>query len=339
MRTRGLSRGQLLAGAAAVFYALQNLSMRVAAPAVDPLVVTLFAGFPTLITALAVTLASPSRRARLARLGGEARGRWLMAGLAAAGVVMYLVGNPLFVRALALGGAVVATPTGSTVVIWSALLAAVLLRERMNRLATAGIAVFVAGVLLLSLGQASEVPAGPGWYWAIPLGTAAGLCWSTGGLGTRLAHSRGVDTFAILALYGVAGLGAVGLVSSVTGGLGGFFAWLGGRPDAGGTLAALVLAGLFNLGAEGTLTVALRLETVARTAVISSSSVTIVALLAWAFLGDALNLTMLAGVLAVFAGAALVQSQTVRAGAPGALPGPTVASGGPAASAGPSSGA
>lgn len=307
------SRGQLLAACAALFYALQNLTMRAAAPWVDPFVVALFAGVPTLLLALSLTLGSASKRRRLARLFLLPGGRRLALGLAAAGLVMCLVGNPLFVHALALGGAVVATPSANTVVIWSALLAALFLGERLTRKAVIGVAVFIGGVLLLAVGQGTEVPAGAYWFWAIPLGVTAGLCWSSGSIGTRLAHSRKVDTFAILSLYGVAGLGGLLAVVLATGRLQAFAGWAGASPDATRILTLLALGGLFNLGAQLTITLAFLDESVARVSVISSSAVTIVAVLAWAFLGDALNLVMFAGILAVFTGAALVQGQTAQA--------------------------
>jgi len=80
----------------------------------------------------------------------------------------------------------------------------------------------------------------------------------------------------------------------------------------------MVLAGIFNLGAQVASTLALRLETVATVSVISSSSVAIVAVLAWALLAEPLDLPTVLGVLAVFAGAVLVQ----RPG-PTPQPGPT----------------
>lgn len=304
-----------MAAAAAWGYALQNLAMRAVAPTVDPFMVALFAGLPTLTSALVLTLADRGRRERLADLVREAPGRRLLGGLALAGVAMYVIGNPIFVRALALGGAVVATPASSTVVIWSALLAALFLGEKLTGRAMLGVVVFVAGVVLLSRGQGLAVPVGPDWFWSIPLGVAAGLCWSSGSIGTRLAHARGIEPFTILTAYGVAGLGGILILVSVTGRLAAFAAWAASDPGATVTIGFLVLAGFLNLLSQVTLTLAFYYESVARASVISSSSVTIVAVLAWLFLGDALNITMFAGILVVFAGAVLVQSPG-RGGSP-----------------------
>lgn len=290
--------------------------MRAAAPAVDPFIVAFFAGLPTLMTALVLTATSASRRRRLAELTGTPRGRRLMFGLALAGLAMYVVGNPLFIQALALGGAVVATPASSTVVIWSALLAALFLGERLSPRAILGVVAFIAGVALLSHGQGTAAPAGPHWFLAIPLGAAAGLCWSSGGIGTRLAHARGIDSFAILAAYGSAGLGGIAILAAVTGRWAEFGAWAGATPGAPTTIGLMILAGLFNLVSQVTLTLALYHESVAKASVISSASVTIVAVLAWLFLGDSLNPIMFAGILIVFAGAALVQTSTQRASSP-----------------------
>ncbi len=309
MRLPSPSRGQVLAFVAAVGYALQSLTMRAAAPSVDPFLITVFAGLPTLVFSVAVTLLTPTRRTRLVGLFRRPEGRRLFAGLAAVGLAVYAVGNPLFVKALALGGAVVATPAGNTVVIWSALLGAALLGERLNRTAWVGVGVFISGILLLSWGQGADVPVGPAWFWAVPLGIAAGFTWSLAGVGTRLAHGRGVDSFAILSAFGVAGLGAVGAGVAATGKMAAFIGWAGSHPDALPTVLAMVSAGLFNVVAQVSMTAAFCHETVARASVISSSSVTIVAVLAWAFLGDPLNPTMSAGILAVFAGAAMVQAQ------------------------------
>lgn len=315
-----MTRGQVLALTAAVGYALQNLAMRLAAPSADPFLVALFAGLPTTVTSVLVTLASPGRRARAAGLWRDRGGKWLVGGLATAGVLIYAAGNPLFVRALALGGVVVATPSGNTVVIWSALLAAWLLGERVGPRAFTGVAVFVAGVLLLSWGQGAGVPAGPAWFWAIPLGATAGLLWSTGSIGTRYATSKGVDTYTILAAYGIPGLVVVAGVTAANGSLGGFVAGIGSDPGAWRQLALLVTAGLCNLGAQVALTVAYAYETVARASVLSSSSVAIVAVLAWAVLGETLNAAMFVGILGAFAGAALVQGEARPVPGDGNLP-------------------
>lgn len=312
MKATRPTRGQLLALAAAFFYSFQNLAMRAAGPAVDPFVVVLFAGTPTAILSLFIALGSRERRGRLVSLGRDPAGRRLLAGLAMLGLVVYAVGNPLFVKALAVGGAVVAVPAGNTVTIWSALLAALFLREKVGYVAAVGAGLFAAGVIVLSWGQNAGIPASPGWFWAIPLGTAAGFCWAAGNTGTRYAHSRQVDTFSMLAIFGAAGLGAILITVLIKGTLVDLVRAV--PRSAGGlrTLTLLTLAGLFNLGAQVTLTLAYLYETVARASVISSSAVAIAAVLAWFLLGETLNLVMLAGILTAFAGAALVQSPTTK---------------------------
>jgi drug/metabolite transporter (DMT)-like permease len=107
-------KGQHLALATAFRYALQNLAMRAAGVTVDSFVVALYAGLPTVLTSVVLTLADPSRRARLAALWREGpSGRRPLGGLALAGLLGYAVGNPLFVKSLALGGAVIGTPAAT----------------------------------------------------------------------------------------------------------------------------------------------------------------------------------------------------------------------------------
>ncbi len=317
-----MRRGLLLAAGSAFLYALQNLAMRVAALEVDPFVVTLFAGLPTTALSLTLTLGSRRRRAKLGALWLDRRGggRRVLLGLGLAGVIMYGVGNPLFVQALAAGGVIVAVPSGNTVVIWSALFAAALLGERLNRAALGGIGVFLAGVLLLSWGQGKGAPVGPGWHWALPLGAVAGLCWSSGSIGTRYAFSREVDALAVLAAYGVAGLSVVAGVVTANGHLAGFIRWAVSTPEGLRALILMLLAGLLNLGAQITLTLAFLTEPVARASVVSCSSVAIVAILGRVFLGETLNPATGAGVLATFAGAALVQGQEGGAAVPAVQP-------------------
>lgn len=314
-------KGQLLALATAFCYALQNLAMRAAGATVDSFVVALFAALPTVLTSIVLTLADPSRRAKLAALWREGpSGRRLLGGLALAGLLGYAVGNPLFVKSLALGGAVIGTPSGNTVVIWSALLAVLFLGERLGRSAVAGIAIFIGGIVLLAWGQGRGTPVGPAWFWAVPLGAVAGLCWSAGSVGTRYALSRRMDAFAVLAVLGGPGLGGILAVAAGAGHLAAFAGLAAAGPEGHRVLVLMILAGLFNLGAQVTLTLAYSSETVARASIISSSSAVIVALLAWAFLGETLNPAMVAGILIVSAGVALVQGRTASGTGVGYLP-------------------
>ncbi len=308
------TRGQLLAAASAIFYALQNLATRLAAPGADPFVITLFVGIPTVMTGLVLTMASRGRREKFQTLWNDRRGggRLILAGLGLSGILMYAAGNPIFVRALAIGGVVVASPASNTVVIWSALFAAAFLGERLHRAGLIGIGVFLGGVILLAWGQGRGTPVGPGWYWAIPLAVTSGLFWSSGAIGTRYALGRGMDAMAILAAYGVAGLGVVAAVVVANGHLVEFVRSAASTPEGFRVLVLVLLTGLFNLGAQLTLTLAFATEPVARASVLNSSSVAIVAVLGHFVLGETLNLPTALGVAGAFTGVALVQGQKVK---------------------------
>lgn len=300
--------GLLLAALSAITYAMQNVAVRAASPGVDPFVTCLVVGLPTVGVAAVSTLGSRRRRGQVASLWNDrpGGGRRLLLALAGAGILMYAVGNPLFYRALNLGGVVVAIPAGNTVVVWSGLLAAVLLRERLSRLGAAGIGLFLAGVALVSWGQGMGTPVGPGWFWAVPLAAIAGLCWSSGGLGTRYALGRGLDPFTVLTAYGV-GLVAVAATATLSGHLAAYLGFAFSGPEGLRSLGLLLLGGILNLAAQISLTLALRTEAVARATVVNSSSVAIAALMGRFWLGEELNSIMGLGVLATFTGAALVQ--------------------------------
>jgi len=314
------SRGQVLAAASALLYAVSDVAVRAAAPCIDPYMGVVFTTTPVAVVSVALTLGRPDRRARLGRLLTGVDGRRLIIGLCVIGLALSLIANPLFIRALALGGAVVAVPSATTFVVWSSLMGLAFLGEGLDRRAVTGIVLVLGGVLVLSLGQGIDVPVGPLWYWAVPLGMGTGMGWALGMYGSRLGHAKGADTFTIMACYGLPGLTALSVMVAITGRATGFTQWLAADPAAFHSVGLLVAAGLLNLAAQACLTLAFLYEPVAKVAAINSSSVTLVAVLAWLLLGDTLNPLMFAGILTVFGGVVLVQARPETGAGP--LPGP-----------------
>jgi drug/metabolite transporter (DMT)-like permease len=193
-------------------------------------------------------------------------------------------------------------PVQETYVIWGTLIAWVVLGERIHRYALVGVGLIFAGLVGLSLGQATGQPISPLWYWAIPLGFGTALAYGVSGVLWRDGQLRGAhQSTAILLQFSTSV--AVGLVGLL----------IAGRAPALLTtnwqsLAALLTSGVLS----GVLAIycmftALRLMAVARVYAFSSLTPLAATLFAHFFLHEFLNLLMLLGIVLVSIGVILTQ--------------------------------
>jgi len=289
-----IGSGEMYAIIAVVAQSLVILLQRAAAISVDPIVGSFFNMIPVALVG-AVGLGIAHRR------NGQAFGRpRALAILAAAGggLSANVIALPIFLRALSLGGAVIATPAVASSVIWAGLLAWMLLKQPLSRLALYGFVVFLVGLTMLGLGQSSDIPLSERWVYAIPYGVLVamlyGLTMTLTGYSLRLGLSQS-GSVGINGMVSLLGLWLLSLWQS--------------RSIAGiGTdMIMLLLAGLLQAMALVATTAAFARTSVVSVGIILVTNVVWTSLLSWLLLDDALNGVMFVALLVVLAGLILAQ--------------------------------
>jgi drug/metabolite transporter (DMT)-like permease len=281
-------------------YASANIFDRLAIVHADPLIGPVVRGLPSLLLGI-ILVWKHGTLDQLRPSSPRYIGWRAILAFVAAGMIS-TSGLFLYYFAIRVGGVTITIPVQETYVIWGTLLAWVVLRERIHRYALVGVGLIFAGLVGLSLGQATGQPISPLWYWAIPLGFGTALAYGVSGVLWRDGQLRGAhQSTAILLQFSTSV--AVGLVGLL----------IAGRAPALLTtnwqsLAALLTSGVLS----GVLAIycmftALRLMAVAR--VYASSSLTPLAatLFAHFFLHEFLNLLMLLGIVLVSIGVILTQ--------------------------------
>jgi len=293
-------RGELWAVLAALSYMLQTLTLRAAAPSVDPVVGALVMGSPTWVFAWTVLLTSDRRKGQVWPRSESFIG-WRTVGLVALGATLsYAAGNSLWVWAMKLGGTTIVTPATQSLALWTALLGYLLLGERHSRRLPLGLAGFACGLLLLGWGRAGVSGLQEAWKAALFMALGAALCWSSASTANRFALLRGTDRFALLWLaqtVGMLSLAAMALVPNPSALL---------HIDRR-SLFFLLAAGLLNLAAQSTLITALSLTSVASVGLISSTGGVLTPLAGALLFGDPLNGIMLGGMTLIVVSVAFIQ--------------------------------
>ena len=295
-----LGQGEAWALAGALFYALSNVFTAVAVRGHELnywLGVSLRA-IPTLLLGLALW---PSARRRDPAAVSPLADWRLLVALIASGLLNFVIGSPLLFAALAQGGVLVASPITGTQTLWSATIAALLLHQPLNRRMTLGMLVSAAGVALLTLGHSSGVALLPRWWLAVPYATGTAASWALAGVLIAYALQRHVDRFQALAVTVLTGAACVNGYLLLTGRLGLYLT------TPGPLMWKVVVAGA--LGAAGLIsfTTALGLTSVASANALNSLQVGMAPLIAWLFVGEAMNGWMGLGILLIMFGAMVVQ--------------------------------
>ena len=281
-------------------YASANIFDRLAIVHADPLIGPVVRGLPSLV--LGIILVWKHRTLdQLRPSSPRYMGRRAILAFVAAGMIS-TSGLFLYYFAIRVGGVTITIPVQETYVIWGTLIAWVVLRERIHRYALVGVGLIFAGLVGLSLGQATGQPISPLWYWAIPLGFGTALAYGVSGVLWRDGQLRGAhQSTAILLQFSTSV--AVGLVGLL----------IAGRNPALLTTNWRALAALLTSGVlSGVLAIycmftALRLMAVARVYAFSSLTPLAATLFAHFFLHEFLNLLMLLGIVLVSIGVILTQ--------------------------------
>ena len=297
-------RGESWALGSVVGYASANIFDRVAVAHADPLIALMgpvLRGLPSLL--LGVFLVWKNGTLGQVRPGSEQYvGRRAVLSFVGAGALSTL-GLFAYYFAVETGGVIITTPVQETYVIWGTLIAWFLLHERFHGFVLLGVCLIFLGLVSLSLGELRGAPISPHWYWAIPLALFTALTYGVSGVLWRDGQLRGAHqstaillqftTSVAVGLAGLAAMGRLGLLVTTP------------RRAALALLVSGVLSGVIAIYCIFT---ALRLMEVARVYAFTSLTPIMATLSAHFFLGEYLNLTMLAGVVLISVGVTLTQT-------------------------------
>ncbi len=297
---RRFSHGEWWAVAAAASYLTQGLTLRAAAPTVDPIFGVAVMAVPAWLVSLYVVVSSGKRRAQLTPGTRSFVGFHQLGLLAFGAAFSYGVGNILWVLALREGGVTVTIPAIQSTAIWGAVLGWLFLRERITPRMIRGLICFCAGLLLLGWGRSMIEAPGERWAWALLFGIVAALCWSGQAAVNRLAMLAGADRFTVLLFSITVGLAVVNVALWQRGTIGSW--WL--PPEE---MPYLVVAGLCNLAAQVSLTTALSLTEISSVNIITAAGNAVSPVLGFLIFSDPLNAPMVAAVVLVLTGAVAVQ--------------------------------
>jgi drug/metabolite transporter (DMT)-like permease len=295
-----LGKGEVWALAAALGYALYQVLLRVAVrgESLNNMVGATVQAIPVLLFSVAMGWVINRRGKETTSPFSDWR---LIGTLVVNGLLLFVIATPLLFAALRKGGVLITSPLTGTQVLWAALLAALLLHERFTRIMALGMVVSVIGVAALTLGRTGGAELSSTWWLAVPYALGAAFCWALAGVHMAYNMRRGVDLFQVLAIPIIVGVGVLNGYLLITGDLGLY------ASTPLDVHLSLLLAGTFSAVALICLTMALSLTTVASATTLNSLQVAIAPLIAWAFLGEDLNLAAAVGILMILVGVTIVQ--------------------------------
>jgi DME family drug/metabolite transporter len=300
LRRIRLGRGELWALGAALAYALYQVFLRVAVRGdeLNTMVGATVQAIPVLLFSVAMGWIVKRRdRGTVSPLSD-----WRLIGaLIVNGLLLFVVATPLLFAALREGGVLITSPLTGTQVIWSALLAALLLRERFTSTMALGMVVSVIGVAALTVGRSGGIQLSGTWWVAVPFALGTAFCWALAGVLLTYCMRRGVDRFQVLAIPTLLGVGVLNAYLLLTGDIGLY------PSTPVDVLMSLLVAGTFSAAALVCLTTALALTTVASAATLNSLQVALAPLMAWLFLGEELKPLIGIGILLILVGVIVVQ--------------------------------
>jgi drug/metabolite transporter (DMT)-like permease len=296
-----LGRGERWALLAAASYTVVNITLRAAAPEIDPVLGAFLRQVPVAVIAWLVVLRSGAVEFRP---GHPAfLGRDLVWVLLASGAISLVVGNIAYQLALVtagLGVSVSGIQAGS--VLGGLVLSTISLREPPTRAQSLGAAVVLAGLAAIGVAQTSGLL--PLWYVGLLLAVTAGSCYAAANALTRVVQKRRPLLFVTLAGASVGGLLPLALIvggrellepGSVLGGL------------APTTVGVVLAAGLANALALASLALAVRYTTVASTNVVSAAAIVFSFVGSVVIFGEVGSPPMIAGVGLVVIGLVVAQ--------------------------------
>ncbi|MGQ9493798.1 MAG: DMT family transporter [Anaerolineae bacterium] len=295
-----LGRGEFWALAGALFYSLSNVFTGVAVRGAELnyLVGVSLRVLPMLVLSIVAIWLRRDRQSNSISLLSHGK---VLATLVASGLLTYTIGSPLLFAALRYGGVLVSSPITGTQVLWSAIFAALLLRQPFNTRMALGMLASLVGVVLLTVGRSGSLDLPPRWWLAVPYATGSAFSWALSGVLISYAMRRGVDRFRALNISVLTGAITLNGYLLLTGDIGLYLStpW--------NIMASAALAGVLGMVGLFSLTSALALTTVASASTLNSLQVGLAPLIAWLFLGEGMNQWMALGILLIMGGVIVVQ--------------------------------
>lgn len=282
----------------AIAYTIVNVTLRVAAPTIDPALGSLLRLTPLAIIAWLVVAREGARELRPSQ---PAFLSWRLIGaLLLGGSSSLVIGNILFFDALTTGGlgiAIGGSQSGSVLGgLWIGYLA---LRERPRRAQLAGAGLIVLGLVGIAIAQTSNV-AGL-WWLGLLLALGAGTTYALANALSRMVQRQRPLLFVALAVSGLGGLVPLALIVL-------------GRAIAGDHITvdarsagAVLFAGLANSVALASLALAVRAAPVAAVNTISSASIVFSFIASVVVFNETGSAPMVAGIALVTAGIVVAQ--------------------------------
>ena len=296
--------GERWAFVSAIAYTVVNVTLRSAAPTIDPALGSLVRLLPLALIAWFIVLRSGAHEFRPA--DPEFLGWRLVGVLLAAGAVSFVLGNILYFLALTEGGLGITTAgaqAGSVLGgLWIGLLA---LGERPRRFPLLGAATVIAGLAAIGVAQTGGVH--ELWWLGLLFALGAGTTYALANVATGFVQRQRPILFVTLAGSNIGGLlpllvivGARWAVDPASIAL-----------DAA-SVGAVVLSGFANAVALAGLAMAVRSTTVAATSTITSATIVFSFIASVVLFQETGSPAMILGVLLVTAGIVVAQ---VRRGA------------------------
>jgi drug/metabolite transporter (DMT)-like permease len=288
----------------AIAYTIVNITLRVAAPTIDPALGSLLRLSPLAVIAWVVVAREGAKELRPSLPGFLS---WRLIGaLLLGGSTSLVLGNILFFNALTTGGlgiAIGGSQSGSVLGgLWIGYLA---LRERPRRAQLAGAALIVLGLVGIAIAQTTNV-AGL-WWLGLLFAIGAGTTYALANTTSRLVQRQRPLLFVALAVSSVGGLVPLALIILGRAALGDHI-----TVDAR-SAGAVLFAGLANSVALASLALAVRAAPVAAVNTISSASIVFSFIASVVVFHESGSAPMVAGIALVTAG--IVVAQLRRRGA------------------------
>ena len=282
----------------AIAYTIVNITLRAAAPTIDPALGSLLRLTPLAVIAWLVVAREGARELRPSVPGFLS---WRLIGaLLLGGSTSLVVGNILFFNALTTGGlgiSIGGSQSGSVLGgLWIGYLA---LRERPRRAQLAGAALIVLGLVGIAIAQTGTVEGL--WWLGIVFALGAGTTYALANALSRMVQRERPLLFVALAVSGLGGLVPLALIVL-------------GRAVAGDHIVvdarsagAVLFAGLANSVALASLALAVRAAPVAAVNTISSASIVFSFVASVLVFHETGSPPMVAGIVLVTAGIVVAQ--------------------------------
>jgi len=293
-------KGEVWALVSAIAYAADNLfaSHAVTGNGLDAVMGVVLRALPVMTFAIIMSFFAKKRNPECVSIFSNWK---FIVAIFAHGLLTFVIGNTLLFNGFKLGGVLVTTPLLGTNVLWSAIIASVLLHEVLNKRMLSGILVSIAGVFLLRIGQNTNAALPATWLNAVPLALTTAFCWALAGVLITYAMRNNVDRFQALAFSLFCSQILMNIYLATTG----KFSLYWTAPKS--LIFSVLVAGLFNTVALVSVTTAMQYTSVASAGTVSSLQVAFAPTLAWIFLGEKMNLLYVFSIALILFGVILTQ--------------------------------